>query len=254
MACLAFLVSTLGFLGYPEQAQRRAAEAEQLAHQLDHPYSLAFAQYRAGFNALFYRQAADAQRWAEGVVDIAQTHGFPFYEALGTALKGGALIRQGQGEEGRVLLRQGLGHLSRASTQPAPHWLIWQADLCGFMGQFDEGLHLLEEAAVQAEATGNFHAVAELHRLQGEFLIASSLGVADDIEHCFQQALDMARRQEAKILELRAVMSLCRFWLGEGQGEREQARGLLAELYPWFTEGLDTADLSEAKRLLDILA
>jgi tetratricopeptide (TPR) repeat protein len=89
VACLAFLVSTLGFLGYPDQAQQRADEARHLAQELSHPYSLAFARYRAGLNALFYREAPAAQALAEEVLGIATTHGFPFYEALGTALKGG---------------------------------------------------------------------------------------------------------------------------------------------------------------------
>ena len=116
VACLAFLVSTLGFLGYPDQAWQCAEQARQLAQELAHPYSLAFARYRAALYALFYRQAPTAQALAEEVLDVAMPHGFPFYAALGTAVRGGALVLQGQGDEGLVLLRQGW----EASTPPGP--------------------------------------------------------------------------------------------------------------------------------------
>jgi predicted ATPase/DNA-binding winged helix-turn-helix (wHTH) protein len=251
VACRAFLVSTLGFLGYPDQARQRAEEARQLAQELAHPYSLAFARYRAGLYALFCRQAQVAQALAEEVLSLATTHGFPFYAALGTALRGGACVRQGQGEEGFALLRQGLTALSTTGTQPAPHWLVWQADLYGAVGQPAAGLRLLEEAMVQADTTGNYHAVAELHRLKGECGLALSAERTAEAEACFHRALAMARRQQAKALELRAAMSLCRLW--HRQAKRAAAWHLLAEVYGWFAEGFDTADLQEAKALLEEL-
>jgi predicted ATPase len=251
VACLAFLVSTLGFLGYPDQAWQRAEEARQLAQELTKPYSLAFARYRAGLHALFSRQAQVAQALAEEVLGLSTTHGFPFYAALGTALRGGALVRQGQGDMGFALLRQGLTALSTTGTQPAPHWLVWQAELYGYVGQPAVGLRLLEQAMVQADTTGNYHAVAELYRLQGEFGLAVSAEQVAEAEACFHRALDLARRQQAKSLELRAAMSLCRLW--QRQGKRDAARHLLAEVYGWFAEGFDTADLQEAKALLEEL-
>jgi DNA-binding winged helix-turn-helix (wHTH) protein/predicted ATPase len=248
VACLAFLVSTLGFLGHPNQAEQRAEEAWRLAQELDDPYSLAFAWYRAGLHALFYRNVQAAQELAEAVLGVATTHGFPFYEALGIALRGGAQVRQGQGEEGLALLRQGLAALYHTGTQPAPHWLVWQAELYGYVGQPAAGLHLLEEARVQTDTTGNLHALAELYRLKGEFLLAVSAEQAAEAEACFHEALAVARRQQAKIVELRAAMHLARLW--QQQGKRDAAHGLLAPIYGWFTEGLDTADLQDAKALL----
>jgi predicted ATPase len=252
VSSLALLASTLGFLGYPEQARQRAAEARQRAHELAHPYSLAFAQYRAGLHALFYREVPAALELAEAVLSVATTHGFPFYKALGTALKGGVLVRQGQGEAGLALLRQGLAALYHTGTQPAPHWLVWQAELYGYVGQPDEGLRLLEAALEQADATGNVHAVAELYRLKGEFFLALSAERVSEAAACFHQALTVARRQQAKILELRAAMSLSRLW--QCQGKREEARLLLAEVYSWFSEGFATVDLQEARALLAALA
>ena len=251
VACLAFLVSTLGFLGYPDQARQRAEEARQLAQELAHPYSLAFARYRASLYALFCRQAPTAQALAQEVLDVATPHGFPFYAALGTAVRGGALVRQGQGEAGLALLRQGLRGLYTTGTQPAPHWLVWQAELYGYVGQPAEGLRLLAEARVQADTTGNYHALAELYRLQGEFILALSAARASEAETCFHEALAVAHRQQAKALELRAAMSLSRLW--QHQGKRAEASALLAPVYAWFTEGFDTPDLQEAQALLSAL-
>ena len=93
---------------------------------------------------------------------------------------------------------------------------------------------------------------AELYRLKGELLLQHSAAQPEEAEACFQQALDIARRQQAKSLELRAAMSLSRLW--QQQGKRDEARELLAPLYGWFTEGFDTADLQEAKALLEALA
>lgn len=251
VACLAFLVSTLGFLGYPEQARQRAEEARQLAEELAHPYSLAFARYRASLYALFCRQAPTAQVLAEEVLAVATPHGFPFYTALGTAVRGGALVRQGQGEAGLALLRQGLQGLYTTGTQPAPHWLVWQAELYAYVGQPTAGLRLLDEASVQADTTGNYHALAERHRLHGECVLALSTSRDAEAEDWFYEALAVARRQQARALELRAAMSLSRLW--QRQGKRAAAAALLAPVYDWFTEGFDTPDLQEAKVLLSAL-
>ncbi|MBM3226608.1 MAG: hypothetical protein FJZ47_22825 [Candidatus Tectomicrobia bacterium] len=251
VACLAFLVSALGFLGYLQQAQQRAEEAQQLAQELAHPYSLAFARYRASLHALFCRQAPAAQTLAEAVLEVAVPYAFPFYAALGTAVRGGALVRQGQSEEGLVLLRQGLQGLYVTGTRPAPHWLVWQAELCGYAGQLEDGLRLLDEAQLQADTTGNYHALAELHRLQGEFLLALAAERTAEAETCFQTALTVAQRQQAKTLELRAAMSLSRLW--QQHDKHAAALALLSPIYDWFTEGLDAPDLQEAYALLQAL-
>ncbi|MGE3540999.1 MAG: winged helix-turn-helix domain-containing protein [Candidatus Tectimicrobiota bacterium] len=252
VACLAFLVSTLGFLGYAEQAWQRAAEARQLAEALAHPYSLSFARYRASLYALFCRQAPLAQRLAEGVLELATPYGFPFYEALGSAVRGGALVRQGQAEAGLALLRQGLEGLYTTGTQPAPHWLVWQAELYGHVGQPDAGLQLLHEAWEQTHSTGNYHALAELHRLKGEFILTLEATRQAEAEGCFHEALTVSQLQQAKALELRAAISLSRLW--SQQGKRSEAYALLAPVYHWFSEGFNNADLQEARALLQTLA
>jgi predicted ATPase len=129
--------------------------------------------------------------------------------------------------------------------------LIWQAELYGYVGQPAAGLRLLEQAMVRAETTGNYHAIAEQHRLQGEFILALEATRASEAETCFHEALGVARRQQAKALELRAAMSLSRLW--QWQGKRHEALNLLAPIYTWFTEGFDTEDLREAQSLLTAL-
>jgi predicted ATPase len=141
-----------------------------------------------------------------------------------------------------------------------PHFLTMLAEASGLLGQPDSGLAVLEEALTLVEKTGERYYEAELHRQRGELLLlcaAKSHPAQDsqnqhDAEACLQHALDVARQQQAKSLELRAAMSLSRLW--QRQSKRQEAYDLLAPIYGWFTEGFDTADLQEAKTLLQELA
>ena len=133
-----------------------------------------------------------------------------------------------------------------------PYVLGLLAEAYGKSGQAAEGLTVLEEALAMVEKTGQGVYEADLHRLQGELLLIHAAGGAGaEAEACFQQALTVARRQQAKALELRAAMSLGRLW--QQQGQQAEARALLAPICGWFTEGFDTADLQEAKALLAAL-
>jgi predicted ATPase len=132
-----------------------------------------------------------------------------------------------------------------------PHFLGLLAEAYGHAGQPAQGLAWLAEARETMQRTGDRWWEAELYRLQGELLVLQSRAQADEAEPCFHQALAIARRQQAKALELRAATSVSRLW--QQQGKRTEARDLLAPIYGWFTEGFDTADLQEAKALLDEL-
>jgi predicted ATPase len=125
------------------------------------------------------------------------------------------------------------------------------AEACGQARQTEEGLAVLAEALAVVEKTGQRDWEAELHRLKGVLLLARAIPEAQPVEACFQQALAVARHQQAKSLELRAAMSLSRLW--QHQGQRAAAYELLAPMYGWFTEGFDTADLQEARALLEEL-
>ena len=132
-----------------------------------------------------------------------------------------------------------------------PYFLVLLAEAYGNVGQANEGLEILTAASPVVDK-GERYWEAELYRVKGELLLAHSTAQHAEAETNLHQALDVARRQQAKSLELRAAISLARLW--QHQGKRAEARALLAPVYGWFTEGFDTADLQEAKALLDELA
>jgi predicted ATPase len=159
----------------------------------------------------------------------------------------------GHGEEGKTQIQQGLAaYQATGVTRDRPYHLALLAEASAEVGQTTEGLEALAEALATLAKSRVRWWEAELHRLRGELLLQHSVAPPEEVEACFQQAHDIARRQQAKSLELRAAMSLSRLW--ERQGKHADARELLAPIYGWFTEGFDTADLQEAKALLEGLA
>jgi predicted ATPase len=210
------------------------------------------------------RQEAQAvQERAEAVITLAAEQGFPFWLAQGTSLRGWALVKQGQGrEEGIAQIRQGLAvYQSTGAELGRPYYLAELAEGCGLIGQAEEGLRMLAEALTAVCKSGEF-SETEICRLKGELtlqklsVVSRQLSVPSpqaeaEAEACFHKAIEIARRQQAKSLELRATVSLARLW--QQQGKREEARQMLAEIYGWFTEGFDTKDLQEAKMLLEKL-
>ena len=250
---LAHAAPTLWCLGYPAQAMQRSQEALALALELAHPYSLAVTQFWAAYLHHRRREASAAQAQAEALLTLATAQGFSLYVGYGTWLRGWALAMQDQGEAGLAQMHQGLATILATGQMLArPRCLVLLAEAAGHTGQVAEGLRLLAEALTALEASGQGDLLAEAYRLQGELLLRQALPDASQAEAGFQQALAVARRQQAKSWELRAALSLCRLW--QRQGKRAAARELLAPIYSWFTEGFDTADLQEAKALLTALA
>jgi predicted ATPase len=160
---------------------------------------------------------------------------------------------RGDAADGVAQLRQGLAAIQSMGLElMRPHGLSLLAEAYGRAGLPEAGLQALAEALTQVETTEERWWEAELHRLQGTLLLQLASAEADKAEACFQQALAVSRNQQAKALELRAAMSLSRLW--RQQGKRPAARDLLVPIYNWFTEGLDTVDLQEAKVLLHQLS
>jgi predicted ATPase len=250
--CLAIAAAALWCLGYPTQAITQCQEALSMAQALAHPYSLGFAQHQAAYLYSRCRQARTVQRWAEALLTLATAQGFAFFRGLGTCWQGWALVMQGQGPAGLAQLQQGLTAV-RATGQRLgqPLCLVLFAEAAGQAGHIEEGLRLLAEALAVFEATGRGDMLAEAYRLQGELLLQQAIPDAVQAEACFQEALAISQRQQATSWELRAAMSLARLW--QRQGRRQAAYQLLAEVYGGFTEGFDTADLQEAKALLEAL-
>ena len=250
--CLAMAANALWCLGYPAQAVQRSQEALALAQALAHPFSLNVARHWGASLYQRRREAPAVQTQADTLLTLATAQGFPLQVGHGTCWRGWALAMQGHGEAGLAQMRQGLAAIVATGNELVrPLWLVLLAEAAGHVGQVEDGLRLLAEALTAFEASGRGDLLAEAYRLQGALLLRQSSPDAAQVEACFQQALAIARRQQARSWELRAAMSLSRLW--QQQGQREEARTLLAPVYEWFTEGFDTADLQEAKTLLDEL-
>ena len=163
--------------------------------------------------------------------------------------------RAGRGDGGDAQIRQGFaGWRAMGMGAMRPLWVALLAEACGKVGQLDEGLRALEEALAAVQHNEEGHYAAEVYRLKGELLLAQAGNgqTVAEAEACFQQALDVARRRQAKSWEVRAALSLSRLW--QCQGKCTEAQELLAPIYGWFTEGFDTADLQEASALLEALS
>jgi predicted ATPase len=250
--CLSYGAWPLWLLGYPEQALQRNQEALTLARQLAHPLSLAAALGYGAILHYFCRDGQAAQELAESGMGLSSEEGFPQFLALGRITRGWALAMQGQGEEGIAQLHQGMAAIRAAGVELGrPHFLALFAEAYGQVGQTEAGLTALAEALAAVHNTGERWWEAELYRLQGELLLRRA-SLTEEGEACFRQALEMARQQQEKSLELRAATSLSCLW--RQQGKRAEAYALLAPIYSWFTEGFDTADLQEAQALLEELS
>ena len=242
----------LWLLGYPRQALQRSQDALTLAQEQSHPFTLSLTLATVAVLQQWRRERQAALAHVKASLALATEHGFPYLQAVGIVLQGWALTRGGQVGEGMVQMRQGLDELRAMGAEVLrPYLLALLAEVCGRSGQIKAGLDMLEEALVTAENHTERFNEADLHRLKGELLLRQCEGARCKAEACFQRALDIARHQQAKSLELRAATSLARLW--QQQGKRDDARQLLAEVYGWFTEGFDAADLQEAKALLDAL-
>jgi class 3 adenylate cyclase/predicted ATPase len=251
--CLSYMALILEWLGYPNQALQKSHEALTLAHDLSHPYSLAVALFFAAWLHYSRREVHVSQERAKAAVTLSAEHGFPFWLAAGTMLWGWALVKQGQGEEGMAQIRQGLAtYRATGAEQWRPCSLAVLGEAYREIGRGDEGLQALAEALALVDKNAERWWEAELNRLKGELLLWQPVPNQPQGEACFQKALEVARHQQAKSLELRAAMSLSRLW--QQQGKRTKAYELLAPIYGWFTEGFDTANLQEAKALLDELS
>jgi predicted ATPase len=268
MNCLGFVAAPLWMLGYVDQALKRSHEAIALAQKLSHPFSLTAALTFAASGHQRRREGAITQEQAETAMTLATEHGFAQMLAINTFLSGWALAEQGQEKKGIARMCQGLAAQRTVGFEMGrPSYLGLLAKACGKVGQVEEGLTVLTEALDIMRKTGERFYEAELYRLKGELTLkqfkvqGSKFKVTNpqsltpnpqaEAEAWFLKAIEIARRQQAKSLELRAVMSLARLW--QRQGKKTEARQMLAATYGWFTEGFDTADLQEAKVLLEEL-
>jgi class 3 adenylate cyclase/predicted ATPase len=244
---------TLWHLGYPDQALAWNEAAVMLAQQIAHPFSLSFALSAAAMFHQFRREVRLTHKRAEAAINLAQEQGFPFWLALDTILRGWTLAQRGEAQEGIEQMSQGLTAWRATGAELLrPYFLALLADVHGTLGEPEAGLTVVTEALTLMDTTGEQWYEPELHHLQGELLLQQSADNHPEAESCFQQAIRIAQHQQAKSWELRAATSLARLW--QQHGKRQEAHDLLAPVYHWFTEGFETADLKDAKALLEELA
>jgi predicted ATPase len=244
-----YLSWTLWFLGYPDQATASMEAGLRLAEALNHPHTSTLAAFFASTFHQLARQWTQCQAEAERALGLAGRGQFPFWQAGCTMLRGSALAQQGHVEEGIAVLQEGLADWEATGSQLAlPYFRARLAEAYLLAGQRDEGLDAVSQSFAHPEEVW-WH--AEQHRLRAELLLLAP-GAEDEAEDLMWKALQLAQRQKARSLELRAATSLTR--LLDRQGRTTEGRALLAEAYAWFGEGLNTADLQEAKGLLDRLA
>jgi tetratricopeptide (TPR) repeat protein len=244
----------LWLLGYPDQALQRNHEAFIVVQQWSNPHhvylTLVFA---SAFHQLRREVPAVHERTEAALALAAEQGGTLQFLASLMHRRGWVLAAQGHSEEGIAQMRHSQEAMQATGEMSQRPWLLaLLAEAYGQSGQAEEGLRLLAEALAVMDTTGERGHEAELYRMKGELLVQQAVPDALQAEACFQQALAVARRQQAKSWELRAAMSLARLW--QQQGKRTEARELLAPLYGWFTEGFDTADLQDARVLLEELA
>ena len=189
---------------------------------------------------------------AEELIAFATEQSLSFWLALGRAFRGWGLVAQGEVDEGIARIQEGLaGSRATGARVFVPGLTAMLAEGYHEAGRSDEGLSLISEALEAVEQTGEVWQEAELHWLKGELLLSPSLQNEADAETSFGRSIDVAQKQKAKSLELRAAVSLVLLW--RSQGKRNEARDILAPIYSWFTEGFDTVDLKKAKTLLEQL-
>jgi len=269
---VAFLIEgawALWYLGYPDQALQKSQAAVTLARNISHPYSLSWALAAAAWTHIYRREGRAACTLVDEAIAFSSTQDFPHWMAMGTMVRGWALAELGQWQEGISLMQQGIiDYWATGAKLGRVCWVAQVAKTLGQVGQVEEGLCMMTEAMAFLSGGEVLHYEAEIHRLKGELLLqqfnvqGSKFKVENpqsifrnpqsEAEACFLKAIEIAQRQQAKSLELRAVMSLVRLW--QTQDKRAEAHQMLAEIYNWFTEGFDTKDLQEAKALLESLS
>ena len=248
---LSFLYFGLYQLGYPDRAWAISREMLEMAQRSSDPNVLAQASCFEAMNNLGRGDGTAAQKYAEESMALTEERGLVSLSALATTVSGAARIIQGRYEEGIAGMRRGISAIRATAGTPMGWYFGVLASGLGRLGRLQEALDVVEDGFACVAETGEQQSSPSLHHVRGELLLAQNPLDVVEAEQCFRTAIEIARRQSARIAELRATTSLAR--LLAKQGRRDEARSILAEIYGWFTEGFDTANLKGAKALLDKL-
>jgi predicted ATPase len=245
--CRLYLAWAKWLLGYPDSAMVHIETALTQSRKLSHAYSVTFALTFAALVHILRREFDQARRQADAAIAVAREHSFAQYVAFGTICRGFALVHLGEHEDGLATLDAGIaGWRDTGSVLIDTMWFALRAEALVAAGQNEAASVALDRGAEVATTNDETFYASELARLRGEIRLRQAHNAK--AQRWLHRSLDLARRQGARSLELRAATSLARLW--RDQGRCAEAQALLAPIYGWFTEGLDTADLSQARTLL----
>ena len=239
--------------GYPEQARLESEKAVELAHRLDHQFSIALATSFASWTYQFCRDKDQTRDKAEKALELSQKYGFKFWVGWAKIMQTWSTTNENNREDAIGLTEQGLKEWQvTGSRLGQSYFLTLLAETALAAGDYKKSLATLSDAQEFADLTNERFWQAEIHRIKGELLILSPSLLESTAESCFKEALEVAKNQQSKSLELRTVMSLYRLHKGLGDIEKlEQSRESLNTIYDSFVEGFDTGDLKLAKSLLE---
>jgi class 3 adenylate cyclase/tetratricopeptide (TPR) repeat protein len=247
--CLCRGAAVLWHVGYPDQALARMEDALGLVEELAHPFSRAYVLTWTAALRILRREVAEAAVWIDRALMFATEQAYPFWTAWATAQRGWLSAQQGQSDQAIAQLEDGLSQMRAVGTEVTQASVMgWMGEALASLGRTSDALRLIEQALDKVDRNRERWGEAELLRLRGVVLLAADTRAA---ESSCRQAIERSRQQDAKSWELRAAISLAHLW--RDQGRRAEACDLLAPIYGWFTEGFDTADLQDAKALLDEL-
>ena len=253
IASLSYASWAFWLRGYPERAQALSNDAVSLAQKRAHPFSSVLALSFSAWLHQFCRDPNQARACAHSALELATERGFLFWVGWNEILESWARGESKPGEDEVPRIRQGLvSWRTQGSELGATYFLTLLAEVYAINGQVDAGLEALAEAQSTGDRTGERFWLAEQFRLRGELLLRRGAPFHNEAEACFQQSLRVARQQQAKSLELRAATSLARLWRTEGKVA--DARAVLSEACDWFKGSLPTADLNDARSLLQELS
>jgi ATP/maltotriose-dependent transcriptional regulator MalT len=242
----------LRVLGYPDRAQERLSMAAAIANESGSKLVLEFVHFFAIFIYELRSELEHMKERAEATLVLSTESGSLNRRATSEISLGWADAMAGDLESGIARMQHNLSELRASSEGFSDYFLALIATALGGLGRFDEGLRAIDESFPSIERSDERLYEAEVHRLKGELPLVQDASNAAQAEQSFRTAIEIARRQKAKSWELRATTSLAQ--LPPSQGKRDEARAMLAEIYNWFTEGFDTADLKDAKALLEELS
>jgi class 3 adenylate cyclase/predicted ATPase len=237
-------------LGYPDQAKRAAAEAKALTERWIHPFSDIWSRIGLAFGHQVRGEAAEVVKVGESIVGQSIEQVFPNWLAQGMVFRGWGVAYLGDPDQGINFMRQGLDLWAKTGAElRKTYFLSLLADACIRAGQLTDALEVIDTALDQVTRSEEHFWEAELHRQRGETLLLLRKPDAAGAQASFMHALEVARTQKQRSLELRAATDLARLW--QIQGRTGKARALLEPVYSWFTEGLDTHDLVTARTALE---